>query len=160
MNYVESYATVARYGRAPAKGVASFAEQSTGDRNRDPQNNSDHVFADWLEEHDDPRHLIVRGDLEIRRRPGPHWVGKAHNDASEKLGENAAHAQYGQLRRLEDPELGTLGYSPVTGRNGRRVYETYWSTGDSEYNAHLSPDEHAHLLAGLGLTDEDFNFDD
>ncbi len=63
MNYAADYCNVLRYGLAPAESIANFAKQSVENGTFHPQNNSDHVFADHLEEHDDPRSEIVRRDL-------------------------------------------------------------------------------------------------
>jgi hypothetical protein len=66
MNFAADYSRVIRYGRVDADALRAFAAKGREDGEFDPHNNADAVFADHLEDANDPRHLIVRRDLQYR----------------------------------------------------------------------------------------------
>jgi hypothetical protein len=166
VTYDDAYSRCLRYGRAPEAEIHGFVNKAEEDGNsQEPNNHSDHVFADWLEDHDDPRHLVVRGDLHIRQQPGPHWQGKAHNDIAAKLGHNPSHGgvQYGYWTEipLEDSDLRV---QPIEHREtGKRFYSVGWDVpraegGTRDYHAHLDPEQLEQLLRGLDLPHQQSQF--
>jgi chromatin remodeling complex protein RSC6 len=62
--------SLVQYGRAPSEELKGFFQQSEQNNPYDQNNNSDHVFADFLGDHEDPRDEIVRRDLQYRQGDG------------------------------------------------------------------------------------------
>jgi hypothetical protein len=66
MKLTKAYSIVIKYGRAPSEDIQTFVKAAGTAEAGFGGSHPDLAFADFLQDHDDPRHLIVRRDLEYR----------------------------------------------------------------------------------------------
>lgn len=90
------YSPAHRYALAPPEETEPFVRQGVDDGIYDPQNVANHVFADWLDDRDDPRAAILRRDLELRGEGTRDSMMRAHREAHERLADGRT------VRRLRD----------------------------------------------------------
>ena len=161
MNYAEVY-TRCCYGRAPAEGIKAFAEKANADGVFDAHNTADHVFADFLADHDDPREQLVRHDLRYRdnsdEESGDYWQQLwKHHSKIVGIPSGRMRIGLGTKHRLEDGttlhvspmhELGDEGDTPLSYDVG---WEVPHARGQVSYNAALHPEETKQLLEKLGI---------
>lgn len=141
-----------KYGRVPADELLGHFQQGGAGGTYDPQNVSDGVFADKLEDADDPRAVYVRRDLSYR---GP-GIGYAVNVAADhdRLGGADSEPLHGHdvSHELDDgTRLLTTPY--VTDGRVTSYYHEWRHPGSGHaYGAVLAPAEHAEMMRRLGLT--------
>ena len=143
---------VVKFGRVPEEGLRAFIESSKTSHTHDPNSTAELVLADYLEEHDDPRHLIVRRDLSYRTGHHRGFWGNVHRHASELTG---------KVYHEHSPLKGGLVYTR-TGDNGEAVVVNDWSgvyyvNWHSPHNGHtygavLTPDEFEKVKAHFDST--------
>jgi len=79
VNYAKNYEQALKLARAAEQGIRTFLKAAEGQPVH-AHNTHDGVLADFLEEHDDPRHPIVRRHLEDTKHGG-----NGHSGASEEI---------------------------------------------------------------------------
>lgn len=145
---------VLKYGLAPIGDIQGMLAACRAGGPFDGNNHADGVLADYLQDHDDPRHQIVRRDLSYRNPD--YWAG-ATNHRQELLGTDESHIVRQQEHQLEDgttlairtfANLNTAaiahGLNWVPSRNGEYL----------NYHALFTPEEYGHIMQGLGLDPE------
>jgi hypothetical protein len=153
-----AYVSVLKYGKAPEEGIHTWLdvinkyhqENTTGNTYADGSH-PDYAFADWLEENDDPRHLIVKRDIDIRNQPAFSWGLKSIQDLESKFGK-------GDLVDTVDitPETGELTGTKINTEKGT-AYRIYWEPSDRHgnnhvsYHANLTKEELEHILDSLNI---------
>jgi hypothetical protein len=155
---IEAFYSVVKYGRAPEEGVQEWIragqkyQQDNEVQNLEENpNHPDHYFADYLEDHGDPRHVLVRGDLKVRSSPGTYWYNKEDAAASEVLGDRV----YRNIGERDQHIWGeNIDVSKI--RNTSRtkhIYRVHWSPdklNHLSYVAFLHPHEFEQFLSDLG----------
>lgn len=74
MKYAADYNEALKYAKAEGKGIGTFIKAAHGNPVH-AENNHDAVLADYLEDAEDPRHLIVRKHLEMSQHPNRSIIG-------------------------------------------------------------------------------------
>ena len=158
MNLSTAYSTVIKYAAAPEEGIKNFSEQSKEAGSLvNGLSHPDHFFADWLEDHDDPRHKIIRKDLEFREHPDGFLAGiQASGIKALGLdGWNQREINFGNY--IKSPYSGLDAYKI---HHGNKVYYAVtWKTPGVDYHGHFTPEEFEDYLKELESNQplEDFN---
>ena len=149
---------VLRYGRAPIEGIHSISRQGRVEGMYNPQNTSDRALADFLDDHDDPRSLLVHRDLSYRGEANGDFGTNYDKHADELFGHGERGGFIFEHSHSFDLGDGTtlVARQNRSKANSKRLYETSWLLGDPEYrsgqyDAPLTPDELKHLLNTLGV---------
>lgn len=171
MTYSKVYNKAIKYAAAPIEGIKNFTKQSADNDIFSAHNSSDPVFADWLEEHDDPRHLIVRRDLEIRGKeqdehgnPLHSYTAKSNLDRRERFPNTIPHRSQ-QIDFHDGTELTTTPWLDESNQvAGHKVVWYVPKTGDAgshsylgTFDGHLTPEEFDHILANVPHHSKDGN---
>jgi uncharacterized protein (TIGR02996 family) len=149
---------VKKYGRAPENEIRPFVGQVGGvSSNR----HADSILADKFEDYDDPRHIIVRRDLQYSNHPGGWDEGRAnhingllpYNDNLGPISQGSInHIDTGDSFRISYTPLYAGGHSPET--HEPSVYSYRLLTGP--YNnvvthlVYLTPEEHQRIIDEFG----------
>ena len=158
--YNKSLQKQIKYGKAPDEDVDHWTELGAKGGTVDPNNNADAIFADKLNDHEDPREELVRQDLTFRPDSpiGPSYYRKLRHAATSKFGE-----QHGYLpsQRIDIPTpkypQGHLIVDPIipahqhvkTPPLGHQI--TWYPHPDHSYMGLLTPEETDKFFASLQL---------
>lgn len=151
MKYAADYTEALKYGRAPEQGIGTFIRAAHGQEVHHT-NTHDAVLADYLEEHEDPRHLIVRRHLERTKQPvGSQGVGR---DIYHRLGPEYQLEHYGTSHVIT-PDGAITFHRYHSPESGQRAVLTQWEAKHPDEDSHrifeavLSPAEVHHLRQNL-----------
>lgn len=160
MTYSRDYGKALQYAKAPKESIAEFATQQTANKadTIDRHHNSDHVFADFLEDHDDPRHEIVRRDLQLRpenSESGTEFSDNIIADRRKRFGDEVGTKQYPDIH-MDD---GDIEVTPLHVNDNIVGHELIWRPTNKEnkpnwdagYIGHFTPDEFDTMMQKLDL---------
>lgn len=142
-------------GTAPVDGIADFFRQSAENGNFDVNCTSDAVFADWLEEYGDPRHLLVRGDLAIRSLMKRNGADEPEADSWSGASTKFVNQCFGKCTNTLsgstniDVDFGTLHFFHEGQYDGKVVLCVIWNDNSVGFGAILTSVELDSLLASL-----------
>lgn len=151
VSYAEGYQRALKFGRAPEAGIRSFVHAAKG-QPVSHENHHDAVLADYLEDHDDPRHLIVRRHLDATKNA--EGGDPLNAELERQLGPGYERAHYHETT-VDTPDglVSSMEYHhPET---GQRAFLTEWlathpqSHTNRLYHTVLSPSEHHHVVTKL-----------
>jgi hypothetical protein len=151
MKLSQAYSTVVKYGLAPQEGIDEwhrtadeYQKINKSTNTEEDYSHPDHYLADWLEDQGDPRHLIVRKDLEIRRFPGrAFYAEKLPVRLKELIGTTST--DNGGVKRISN-ELSILKY---TGDKGV-AYRLRWEQPRIDFTGLFTPEEAEDFLRQYG----------
>jgi len=151
----ERLAEAVKFGQAPEAEVHAFLAASRASHSHDPHNYNEHVLADFLQDHDDPRHLLVRRDLGYRTGNSDEFFHRLDGHGRELIG--ADYDRHGWEDAVHFPRLSDGSRINSTRHASGKLYQVGWDNGGAGhyYVANLTPDEHTQMVEKLGLTHPD-----
>jgi hypothetical protein len=147
MSYNAAYnRALLKFAQAP--GIGSFIRAADGQPVHH-HNPHDLALADFLQDHDDPRHLIVQRHLEGTKQPGDHVSAELER----RLGPEF-EGEWHQPADLPLSDGNVSGFAFKSPESGQRAISTTWMATAPNgprrlYRAVLTPAEHAHLVNSL-----------
>lgn len=159
MKLQEAFATVAKYGRGNPQDIQGFLESAFKMESEDPYSSSNlnhpnHYLADYLEDNDDPRHLMVRATIRFHSSGKPFYQAVG-DEIKDKAGEynDWLHQQPRPIKpfssRWGDIKEDRLYTYPIHGTKGN-FYNLVWlPPGSGHYEAVFSEEEFKDFLNKL-----------
>lgn len=142
------------FARLHSKTLEAFVRSGLDSDMSNPLDSHDGVLADALEEADDPRHMIVRQDLQHRV-----GIGKSFRKFWNNLWAHARSLGYkGQDaapdRESDDYDLNDktrLSVYTIREPGGVNLYRYIWEVPRARYDAIFNEEDHHRIMQGLGL---------
>lgn len=153
MKLSAAFSVAIKYGKADSEGIKNWLNQADNtDVITDDLSHPDNFFADWLQDREDPRHQIVRKDLEIRKDPASSWGAKLNNTERKLIGQLIDTGRYTDITFPENIKS-DVSAAPKYGTKGL-AYRVVWfpkeKASAAPYSSYFTPEEFQNLLSEFG----------